>query len=86
MSAALEAGATRFRPALMTVLAMIIEMVPMALGLGDGGERNAALGRVSWAAFYGPMGNLGAQLRADFGVKCNPLRPYLHPSTGNPRR
>jgi multidrug efflux pump subunit AcrB len=43
--AALEAGFTRFRPVLMTALAMIIGMVPMALGLGDGGEQNAPLGR-----------------------------------------
>jgi len=43
--AALEAGATRFRPVLMTALAMIIGMVPMALGAGDGGEQNAPLGR-----------------------------------------
>ncbi len=45
ISAALEAGFTRFRPVLMTALAMIIGMVPMALGLGDGGEQNAPLGR-----------------------------------------
>ena len=43
--AALEAGFTRFRPVLMTALAMIIGMVPMALGIGDGGEQNAPLGR-----------------------------------------
>jgi multidrug efflux pump subunit AcrB len=43
--AALNAGFTRFRPVLMTALAMIIGMVPMALGLGDGGEQNAPLGR-----------------------------------------
>jgi multidrug efflux pump subunit AcrB len=43
--AAIEAGFTRFRPVLMTALAMIIGMVPMALGLGDGGEENAPLGR-----------------------------------------
>jgi multidrug efflux pump subunit AcrB len=43
--AALAAGFTRFRPVLMTALAMIIGMVPMALGLGDGGEQNAPLGR-----------------------------------------
>jgi multidrug efflux pump subunit AcrB len=43
--AAVEAGATRFRPVIMTALAMIIGMVPMALGLGDGGEQNAPLGR-----------------------------------------
>ena len=43
--AAIESGATRFRPVMMTALAMIIGMVPMALGLGDGGEQNAPLGR-----------------------------------------
>jgi multidrug efflux pump subunit AcrB len=43
--AAVEAGATRFRPVLMTALAMIIGMVPMAMGLGEGGEQNAPLGR-----------------------------------------
>jgi multidrug efflux pump subunit AcrB len=45
IQAAIEAGFTRFRPVLMTALAMIIGMVPMALGLGDGGEQNAPLGR-----------------------------------------
>jgi multidrug efflux pump subunit AcrB len=43
--AAVEAGFTRFRPVLMTALAMIIGMAPMALGLGEGGEQNAPLGR-----------------------------------------
>jgi multidrug efflux pump subunit AcrB len=43
--AAVEAGFTRFRPVLMTALAMIIGMVPMSLGLGAGGEQNAPLGR-----------------------------------------
>jgi multidrug efflux pump subunit AcrB len=43
--ASIEAGFTRFRPVLMTALAMIIGMVPMALGLGEGGEENAPLGR-----------------------------------------
>jgi multidrug efflux pump subunit AcrB len=43
--AALQAGFTRLRPVLMTAMAMIIGMVPMALGLGDGGEQNAPLGR-----------------------------------------
>lgn len=44
-TAALEAGFTRFRPVLMTALAMVIGMVPMALALGEGGEQNAPLGR-----------------------------------------
>jgi len=45
VAAAIEAGFVRFRPVLMTALAMIIGMTPMALGLGDGGEQNAPLGR-----------------------------------------
>ncbi|HEX4275615.1 MAG TPA: efflux RND transporter permease subunit, partial [Bryobacteraceae bacterium] len=45
LQAAIEAGFTRFRPVLMTALAMIIGMIPMALGLGEGGEQNAPLGR-----------------------------------------
>ena len=45
VTAAIEAGVTRFRPVLMTALAMIIGMAPMALGLGEGGEQNAPLGR-----------------------------------------
>jgi multidrug efflux pump subunit AcrB len=45
ITAAIEAGTTRFRPVIMTALAMIIGMIPMALGLGDGGEQNAPLGR-----------------------------------------
>jgi multidrug efflux pump subunit AcrB len=44
-SAALEAGYTRLRPVLMTALAMVVGMLPMALGLGEGGEQNAPLGR-----------------------------------------
>jgi multidrug efflux pump subunit AcrB len=45
VNAALEAGFTRFRPVLMTALAMIIGMIPMAFALGEGGEQNAPLGR-----------------------------------------
>jgi multidrug efflux pump subunit AcrB len=45
IQAAIEAGFVRFRPVLMTALAMIIGMAPMALGLGEGGEQNAPLGR-----------------------------------------
>lgn len=45
LQAGFDAGSTRFRPVLMTALAMLIGMLPMALGLGDGGEQNAPLGR-----------------------------------------
>jgi multidrug efflux pump subunit AcrB len=45
LKAALEAGGTRLRPVIMTATAMMIGMIPMALGLGDGGEQNAPLGR-----------------------------------------
>jgi len=45
LSAALEAGSTRLRPVLMTALAMIIGMIPMAIGFGEGSEQNAPLGR-----------------------------------------
>src|SRR6185369_4352145 len=44
-SAALSAGHTRIRPVMMTALAMVIGMAPMALGFGEGGEQNAPLGR-----------------------------------------
>ena len=45
LEAALQAGSTRFRPVIMTAAAMIIGMIPMAMGLGEGGEQNAPLGR-----------------------------------------
>ena len=45
IAAALSAGVTRIRPVLMTALAMIVGMLPMALGMGEGGEQNAPLGR-----------------------------------------
>jgi multidrug efflux pump subunit AcrB len=44
-AAALAAGSTRVRPVLMTATAMVIGMLPMALGIGEGGEQNAPLGR-----------------------------------------
>ena len=44
-TAAVNAGQTRMRPVLMTVLAMVLGMLPMSLGLGEGGEQNAPLGR-----------------------------------------
>jgi multidrug efflux pump subunit AcrB len=58
LDAALSAGFTRFRPVIMTALAMMIGMVPMALGLGDGGEQNAPLGRAV----------IGGLLLATFGT------------------
>jgi multidrug efflux pump subunit AcrB len=59
MRAALDAGLGRFRPVLMTALAMIIGMLPMALGLGDGGEQNAPLGRaVIGGLSFGTMSTL----------------------------
>jgi multidrug efflux pump subunit AcrB len=45
VDAALDAGASRIRPVLMTAAAMLIGMLPMSLGLGEGGEQNAPLGR-----------------------------------------
>jgi multidrug efflux pump subunit AcrB len=45
LAAALSAGYTRIRPVIMTALAMIVGMLPMALGMGEGGEQNAPLGR-----------------------------------------
>jgi multidrug efflux pump subunit AcrB len=57
--AALDAGLGRFRPVLMTALAMVIGMLPMALGLGDGGEQNAPLGRaVIGGLIFGTMSTL----------------------------
>jgi multidrug efflux pump subunit AcrB len=58
VEAAMDAGFTRFRPVIMTALAMIIGMVPMALGLGEGGEQNAPLGRAV----------IGGLLLATFGT------------------
>jgi multidrug efflux pump subunit AcrB len=45
LEAALSAGYTRLRPVIMTAMAMIVGMLPMALGMGEGGEQNAPLGR-----------------------------------------
>jgi multidrug efflux pump subunit AcrB len=45
IKAAIDAGFTRFRPVLMTAIAMIVGMIPMSLGIGEGGEQNAPLGR-----------------------------------------
>jgi len=59
LRAALDAGIGRFRPVLMTALAMVIGMLPMALGVGDGGEQNAPLGRaVIGGLLFGTMSTL----------------------------
>src|ERR1700720_4554760 len=59
LRAALDAGLGRFRPVLMTALAMVIGMLPMALGIGDGGEQNAPLGRaVIGGLLFGTMSTL----------------------------
>src|SRR3954467_656416 len=52
-AAALEAGRVRLRPVLMTALAMVIGMLPMSLGLSEGGEQNAALGRAVIGGLFG---------------------------------
>ncbi len=77
IKAAVESGATRFRPVIMTALAMIIGMVPMAMGLGDGGEQNAPLGR----AVIG--GLLFATIATLFFVPV--VFGFLHHRRGGPR-
>jgi multidrug efflux pump subunit AcrB len=86
LAAALEAGFTRFRPVLMTALAMIIGMVPMSLGLGDGGEQNAPLGRaviggllfatVSTLLFVPTVFSILHGLRRRASVACAPSQGF----------
>ncbi|PZQ16096.1 MAG: AcrB/AcrD/AcrF family protein [Ancylobacter novellus] len=66
VSAALEAAATRLRPVLMTASAMIVGMAPMALGLGEGGEQNAPLGRAVIGGLM--LGTLGTLLLVPLAV------------------
>jgi multidrug efflux pump subunit AcrB len=78
LTAALEAGYARFRPVLMTAMAMIIGMVPMALGFGEGGEQNAPLGRAV-------IGGLGfATIATLLFVPC--VFCLIHTRAGNPAR
>src|SRR2546422_1238882 len=74
-----RSGFVRFRPVLMTALAMIIGMAPMALGLGEGGEQNAPLGRaVIGGVGFGhraPLGFLPGQFHIDPRTERLPLRP-----------
>ncbi len=80
VSAALEAGFTRFRPVLMTAMAMIIGMVPMALGLGDGGEQNAPLGRAVIGGLLFATGSTLLFVPAFFSL----LQRSRQPAAGNP--
>jgi multidrug efflux pump subunit AcrB len=81
MEAAWEAGVGRLRPVLMTALAMIVGMVPMAMGLGEGGEQNAPLGRAV----------IGGLVMATFAtlffvpVVFSVLRTTAHPAEGRGR-
>jgi len=84
LDAALEAAATRLRPVIMTALAMIVGMVPMALGLGEGGEQNAPLGRaVIGGLVFATFATLTVlplvytRLRASRTVPRSPIVPAL---------
>jgi multidrug efflux pump subunit AcrB len=86
VAAALEAGFVRFRPVLMTALAMIIGMTPMALGLGEGGEQNAPLGRaVIGGLIFATVATLVfvpvlfSIVHAHYGRKHAPLAPHGEP-------
>src|SRR3546814_10777525 len=68
IQAALDAGFTRFRPVLMTALAMIIGMAPMAFGLGEGGEQNAPLGRAVRSEEH--TSELQSLMRISYAVFC----------------
>ena len=89
LSAALEAGATRIRPVLMTALAMIIGMIPMAIGLGEGAEQNAPLGRAVIGGllfatvstlFFVPIVFAGIHRYLEHRKKARPAR-LPHPSS-----
>ncbi len=90
LAAALEAGATRIRPVLMTALAMIIGMIPMALGLGEGAEQNAPLGRAVIGGllfatvstlFFVPVVFAGVHQRL---ARRQQARPQHDPNAGGP--
>jgi multidrug efflux pump subunit AcrB len=94
LSAALEAGATRLRPVLMTALAMIIGMIPMALGLGEGAEQNAPLGRAVIGGllfatvstlFFVPVVFAGIHNRLTHRKTAQPPAAGLHPVPDAPR-
>ena len=78
---ALQAGYVRLRPVLMTAIAMIIGMVPMALGLGEGGEQNAPLGRAVIGGLFVRHGR-DAFVCAD-GLRCHPQKQVQPTNSGN---
>ncbi|WP_458071013.1 efflux RND transporter permease subunit [Rhodanobacter sp. BL-MT-08] len=91
LDAALEGGFVRFRPVLMTALAMIIGMAPMALGLGEGGEQNAPLGRaVIGGLIFATTATLlfvpvvFSMIHARYVHKPDPHKPDPAPASGEP--
>ena len=81
IAAAIEAGKTRLRPVMMTALAMIIGMVPMAMGFGDGGEQNAPLGR---AVIGGLLCATAATLFFVPAIFCLMHNKTIPPTSGTP--
>jgi AcrB/AcrD/AcrF family len=94
VDAALRAGLVRLRPVIMTALAMIIGMIPMALGIGEGAEQNAPLGRAFIGGFViATMATLffspgGFQLSPSQGISaaCYPRRCLRVVKLGSPRQ
>lgn len=85
MAAAIEAAATRLRPVLMTATAMIIGLAPMAIGLGEGGEQNAPLGRAAAAGLLlGTLATLTLVPAAFAALARRPRRDKAFPDKLNP--
>jgi multidrug efflux pump subunit AcrB len=83
VQAALEAGFTRFRPVLMTALAMIIGMLPMALSMGEGGEQNAPLGRaVIGGLLFATVATLVFVPAVFAAIHGRDQRPFMSPAKG----
>ena len=86
LSAALEAGATRIRPVLMTAFAMIVGMIPMALGLGEGAEQNAPLGRAVIGGLLFATFSTLLFVPLVFAGRAQPPRPPDRPDRANNKR
>jgi CzcA family heavy metal efflux pump len=92
-AAALDAGFVRFRPVLMTALAMIIGMLPMALGMGEGGEQNAPLGRavigglvfstIATLVFVPVVFSLVHRRHGKHAVPSDAAHPAIHPGVAS---